>query len=192
MIRHYKPDNTELNGILQKGSRQLFSVSASTTWDYNGLSYPPEMALDDKDTYYHSDIGDPDPNYTIEFRNFFYLQSYTFKTRHSTDVLKNFFPWKWSLYGSFNGINWTFIDNQETTALKGICYKKNFPVKYPNIFKFFKFSNFTTIEGDKYFVIRSIDFFGYHIYKSALHGGISISIFPISKLSFTFFCFFIK
>ena len=117
MIRQYTPDDTKLNGILQKGSRTLFSVQASTTWADEHNSYRPEQALDDENTYYHSERGDPDPYYIIEFKNYFYLQSYTFKTRYAANVVNYLFPWKWSLYGSFDGNNWTFMDDRETTEL---------------------------------------------------------------------------
>ena len=192
MIQHYTPDDTKLNGILQKGSRSLFSVSASTTWADEQNSFRPEQALDDENTYYHSETGDPDPHYIIEFKNYFYLQSYTFKTRHDVYGSHDYYPWKWSLYGSFNSKDWTYMDDQETTELKGIFLTKNFPVTTPNIFKFFKFTNFTTYDQFKYFVIRSIDFFGYHVPKAALQGGISISLFPGPKLSAAFFYILIK
>ena len=160
-LQLYLPDETMLNGILQTGNRNLFEVSSSSQVSED---YGPEKALDDEDSYFHSEYHegnkDPDPWYKIKFKDLFYIQNYTFKTRHKQD---DFFPSKWELEGSFDDDKYQHIDSQNVTDLNENNKAKIFKVDTPNIFKYFKFHNFITADGQSVFVIRSIDFFGCYI-----------------------------
>ena len=159
----YKSDQTYLNGILQKGSRQLFRISASSNLE----GFEEENVLNDDDTYYHSNNQgeDNDPWFKIQFNELFYLQNYTFKTRHAYN---DNYPNKWELEGSFDDKKYYFIDSQDTKELNENEKTKMFSVEHPGSFKFFKFKNILTIEGKHLFTIRCIDFFGYYVKNGLL------------------------
>ena len=97
----------------------------------------------------------------------FYIQNYTFKTRH---IQNDHYPGKWELEGSFDDDKYHFIDSQNVTDLNENNKTKIFKVDTPNIFKYFKFHNFTATDGRTIFVIRSIDFFGYYVNERLMYG----------------------
>ena len=74
----FDKDSTELNGFLQTGDRSLFFVSSSHT---TSEEYSAEKALDTKDTYFHSQGSEH--WYRISINGYFYIKSYTIKSRHN-------------------------------------------------------------------------------------------------------------
>ena len=159
MIRVYKADDTLLNGILQKGDRALFNVSAAS---YTG-NYVPENALNTNNTYYHNNYKSPNW-YQVTFKNFFLLKSYTFLTRYTNN---DYHPCEWKVRGSNNGTKWDDIDHVETYELKGLSKKKNFPITKKIIpYKYIRIEQIkSTNEVDTIFTFGALDFFGTY-YKS--------------------------
>ena len=164
LLKHYIPDETILNGILQTGNRKLFSVSSSNYTIFHG----PENALNDEESYFHSDYpSEMNPWYKIEFKDLFYIQSYAFKTRHIQD---DYFPQQWELKGSLDDEIYVPIDRQNVTDLNINNKTQIFQVNTSNIFKYFIFENIKSTEGIPIFVVRSIDLFGYFVNQKLLSG----------------------
>ena len=161
----YKPDNTFLNGILQKGDRTFFSVSAYSTTE----NYVPENALNTDLTYYHNNYRSPNW-YQVTFKKYFLLKSYTIKTRHVND---DSHPCEWKIIASNDGVQWDEIDHVETYELKGLLRTKNFEITKKIIpYKYIRLVQIKSTNGvDEVFTFGALDFFGtyYHSYSLFLH-----------------------
>ena len=159
----FEADDTLLNGMLQKGNRSLFRVSASSYQE----GYQPENALNTENTYYHTNYTFTNW-YQVTFKDYFLLKSYTFLTRY---VNNNNHPCEWKVRGSNNGAIWENIDHVETYELKGLSLRKNFAITKKIIpYKHIRITQIKSTEGDNLiFTFGALDFFGTY-YQSAYFG----------------------
>ena len=154
MTYTYEADETLLNGILQKGDRNLFNVSAASST----ACCKPENALNADNTYYHNNYTASNW-YQVTFKEFFLLKSYTFLTRYN---INDSHPCEWKVRGSNNGVKWDVIDHVETYELFGLSLKKNFAVTRKIApYKHIRITQVKSVMGtDSIFTFGALDFFG--------------------------------
>lgn len=150
----YPPDETKLNGVLQKGTRSLFTLTSTPPV---GSNYAVSNILNTQQTYYHSQYSDY-ANICVSFESFFLIRSYSIMTRYNNN---DHFPKKWKVEGSLNKKLWHEIDERDTKVLFGVSYKENFPVKHIGSYKHIKITLIETSEEKATpFTIGALDFFG--------------------------------
>ena len=163
----YSPDSTKLNGILQR-KRRLFTVFAS---DYSA-GYNPERALNQENSYFHTNYTEALHWYCIKFKSYFNIKSYTIKTRYIYEK----HPKEWSVEGSNDFIDWHTIDEKNTDVFVTNNQTENFPVDKPGIYKYIKLTQIkNTSDSSRIFTFGSIDLFGTYIADCTLRKQIYYS-----------------
>ena len=151
----YLPDSTKLNGILQRRKR-LFTVFASDFLK----GYEPEKALNQENSYFHSNYTAANHWFCVKFKSYFEIKSYTIKTRY-TDP---YHPKIWKVHGSNDFADWHIVDEKSTNILQYNNQVENFVVDKPGIYKYIKITQIENIGGTStFFTFGSLDLFGTYI-----------------------------